>query len=494
MTLPHHFPSLIEGPAQVVLIVGAGLSAPNLETVKELTPKLNELALALGIPLKPNFYELAEDVLNKIVAGGKKTEPESRLWLAEQLGLLDDRRYFGDIGLPLSGNTPRHRVIARFAVEDRLQAVVSLNWDAMLEAALDSVGLVDGGGPPRPWKITAYARVIEDAHMPCLAKANVLPVIKPHGCVRDLKEARRIFQATGSLSPITFKLTKSELSSLSAGQTRVDKKVEICISECPMIVFGWKATEDYLRSTIITAVEKVKPSWADSFTLVNRSWYPKPVGKETYHEDIAKAYGKTEAECFVAVGKNGEPSVDQLLLWLQARHALTKMVAVVSGRQRVFLQKLLGGIDSPDCCNPLFGWADRWLPAWVRLCWRTGVMQGNDPSTGQKVEPWAIPVMPRDVHVPLGTMNGERLELQAAAKLLITLGDDLKRFKFDMFPGGLWDEKEQFLYIPLPSWGEVEKHSDLAALKPQVEAMRKWGYVRKICLIEIGRASCRERV
>jgi hypothetical protein len=109
-------------------------------------------------------------------------------------------------------------------------------------------------------------------------------------------------------------------------------------------------------------------------------------------------------------------------------------------------------------------------------------MHGIDPSTNQRVEPWDIPVTPRDVHIPLGWIATERRDLQAAAKLLVVLNNSLSRFNFDMFPGGLWDVEEQHLYLPLPGW-QGAPHSDLMALKPLIEALRGLGYVRKISLV-----------
>ena len=109
-------------------------------------------------------------------------------------------------------------------------------------------------------------------------------------------------------------------------------------------------------------------------------------------------------------------------------------------------------------------------------------MSGYNPYTNQKIEPWDIPVMPRDVHVPWGTMSGERRELQAAAKLLAVLGSDLSRFDFEKFPGGLWDADIRTLYIPLPGWKGTAQPADLAALKPLIEALRGLGFVQRIYL------------
>lgn len=476
MAIPHCFPSLVDEPAiQTVLIAGAGLSYGHVPILVELKSKLDKAAEKLGIAPNGGFYELAEVVLQSLIIG--KTDAESRLWLAEELGLLDDRCWFGEAGLPLSGNTPRHRVIARFAVEKRLRAIVSLNWDTLLEAALDSVGLVtvtDGAKSPRPWDITAYASVIDDIHMQTL-DAHVFPVIKPHGCVRNLEQARRQFRSTGTTPPVIFKLTKTELDNLLAAQTLVDMEVQGYIAKCPLIAIGWKAGEDYLRNTVSETAKKAQHQKQDAFTLVDLFW-------DQNHTEIATAYGKNDDKSFAEVKVDGPPTTDCLFQWLQARYALNKLMASSPANQAK-LQLLLQQLGQPVHGHFILRWVDGWLSTWVRLCWRAGVMQGNNPHTNQKIEPWDIPVMPRDVHVPWGTMTGERRELQAAAKLLAVLGGDLSRFEFEKFPGGLWNAETRSLYIPLPGWRGSAQTADLAALKPLVEALRGLGFVRDIQLV-----------
>src|SRR5258705_3141755 len=103
MSIPHHFPSLVDGTAQTVLIAGAGLSA-QLATVSDLEGKLEGVARKLGLPATDGsaveFYKLADATLKKLIENGR-SDAESRLFLAEELGLLDDRRWFGDISVPL---------------------------------------------------------------------------------------------------------------------------------------------------------------------------------------------------------------------------------------------------------------------------------------------------------------------------------------------------------------------------------------------------------
>lgn len=477
MAIPHGFPSLIDGPTtQTLLIVGAGLSHGYVPIVGELKSNLDKAAQKLGIVPNGIFYELAEVVLKSLANGGM-SDADSRLWLAEELGMLDDRRWCGEIGLPLSGNTPRHRAIARFAVEERLKAIVSLNWDTLLEAALDSVGLAEGATPPRPWRITARVSAINDNHMPHLGHRHIFPVIKPHGCVRNLEQARRQFRSTGTTPPVIFKLTKTELGSLTPEQkSLIDVDVQGYIAKFPLIAIGWKAGEDYLRNTVAGTAKAAQHTVQDAFTLVDLCW-------DQNHTEIATSYGRNSNEVFAEVSADAQPTTDCLFQWLQARYALNKLMAASPAPHKAEIQQLLQQLDQPVHGQFILRWVDSWLHTWVRLCWRAGVVQGNDPHTGQEIESWDIPVMPRDVHVPLGTMTGVRRELKAAAKLLAVLGNDLGRFDFEKFPGGFWDAKARNLYIPLPGWRGVAQHSDLAALNPLVEALRGLGFVRNINLV-----------
>lgn len=483
MTFPHCFPSLIDDPElKALLIAGAGLSFGYLPAVDGLEGHLDVIAKGLGLEPSGNFYGTSELVLDKLIGDGK-TDAEARLWLAEKLGLLDDRCWFGEVGLPLSGNTPRHRAIARFAVENRLMAIVSLNWDALLETALDSVGLADGARSPRPWGTTAYASVVDDTHIVKL-KAHVFPVYKPHGCVRDLESVRKQAETTGATPPVVFKLTSTELDTQPPEQkTLVDTNVHAVIAQCPLIAVGWKASEKYLRDRVINTARAVERAEPDAFTLTSRSWYPRSAGDDSYHEQIASAYNKTKDDAFVSVGHPGEPSLDCVFQWLQGRYALNKLIAATPDPNKTALQAILNSMSTPDCDSVVLSWVDRWLPAWVRMCWRAGVMQGLDPLTGRQIDPWDMPITPRDISVPLGGIGIPRSELRAAANLLVTLNSDLSRFDFEKFPGGMWHEETLTLYIPLPGWQSGSDSADLAGLKPLLEDLRGLGFVRNISLL-----------
>ncbi len=475
--IPHKFPSLVEGPVQLVIIAGTGLSAPNAPTVKVLKDKLDGVATKLGVDPDSDFYILADAILSHLTNSGKD-ESDTRLWLAEELGLLDDRRWFGEIGLPLSGNTPRHRALARFVVEERLAAIVSLNWDALLEAALDSVGLKEGDSPPRPWKVTKYSRIIDNTHMPLLAHANVFPVIKPHGCVRNLEHLRKEMRAGNTIGTVTFKLTSTEMNNLSTAQDNaVNNNVNDYVAKYPLIGIGWCASEDYLRKIIVEIADQVKRTESDPFTLIDLEW-------NSNHSEIATAYNKDRSSAFVQVSRDPSISTDCLMQWLQAIHALKLMVNMVPVTERAPLKKILLELEQPCCDHPAQRWADYWLPTWVRICWRAGAMRGVDPQTNKPIGPFEIPIIPRDAHIPLTGMSIERRDLHAATKFLNALPKSIKNFCFKQYPGGIFDKVKQYLYLPLPGWKDATvPSSDLAALKPLVEALKGLGYVRKIFLV-----------
>lgn len=159
------------------------------------------------------------------------------------------------------------------------------------------------------------------------------------------------------------------------------------------------------------------------------------------------------------------------------------MIGVSPPKDRLLLEELLHEIDQPDCSHQVQNWADCWLPTWVRICWRAGAMRGVDPFTNRIIGPFEIPVTPRDSHVPLTGMSVERRDLQAAAKLLLSIPKPLSRFNFTKYQGGILDEEKQYLYVSLPGWKADVPSSDLSALKPLVDALNGLGYVKKIFLV-----------
>lgn len=483
MSLPHQFPTLINGPAQVVLIAGSGLSAPTVPMLGELRPILEKMAekysvSTSSIPEDKNYeYELAGVILDKISLSA--SDSEARIKFADELGILDDRRWVGDIDLPISGNTPRHRAIAKFAVEKRLKAIISLNYDSLLEAALDSVGMNEGGSAPSPWEGTTYARIIDESHMPLVSSGNVFVIVKPHGCVKELRELRGKLRKGESISNATFKLTTNDLNKLTDEQKQIfDTTARPHFAASPLIGVGWKASEPYLLNAVCKQAKTAKFKQIDACTVVDICW-------NENHDVLVDSYSKSKEESFVKVEKTIRPTTDTLFLWLYAQYALNRMHLMSSTAEREKIDEIIAGLDKIDESYSLLDWIDKWLSVWIRLCWRAGSMKGIDPDTGKVIEPFDIPITPRDAHIPLKGISLERKDLQSSVKLLLAIKKHIDRFNFEIFPGGLFDSENRFLFVTVPGWKDSDYPSDLAALKPMCEAIseRGLGYVTKIYLV-----------
>jgi len=130
-----------------VLFCGAGLSigaVPGAKDLYEHDHKSVEQYLGLNGSIdhgkftsfneKARLYAWADDVLDELE---RRKVPLPKLRFAEALGLLDNPCWWGRSEIDFRGNTPRHRVIARFTKEGLWCSIWSFNWDCILENALE---------------------------------------------------------------------------------------------------------------------------------------------------------------------------------------------------------------------------------------------------------------------------------------------------------------------------------------------------------------------
>lgn len=484
---PYAFPTLLEGAAQTFAVIGTGLSYPDCPTADELGKKrVRSATKLLGLP-DPipapedqafDLYVWAETAL-ELLKSPDKDESRLRWELAKALGLLDDLQWFGNVGLPIRGNTPRHRALARLIIEGRFSAFYCLNWDALMDRALESVGLKEirrlEDSPPvgRPWILTAYARVIHAGHQTRVTdEKRVFPLFKPHGCVEELRSGAQ---------QVVFKITSTDLQLQPDQEQRfIEGRLSVLAGGKPILGIGWKAGEGYLRNAIL-ATEPANSD--DAFILASRSWYP------CNHGPIAQHRNSNMFQAHAAVGNPNQPTTDTLFPWLFARYVLRKLSSAAAPADRQYIENLAVNLDAPEKAvkkDPLVLWCDDWLPAWVRLCWQVGAMEGCDPATNQEICPHDIPLGPPDLHIPLTGISNKRQDLKAAAQLLVTLSNQ-GHFDYTQFPGALWDRRRLHLILPLPTWGDLAQFNDLAGLKNLFTALRQHGLgaVRKVSLLAL---------
>jgi len=423
------------------------------------------------------LYIWAGEVLQQLQERNGDVPPKLRL--AEALGITTDPRWRNpNRDGPVE---PRHRVVARFARENRLNSLWSLNWDCLLENALERVGL--SRGVPRadlPWK-TQFTTFLTVADYVCLGSQQSVPVFKPHGCVRQLVAARaaldrRDYEEARRLSS-RFRITKNELDApdLDPDETHLHANLGTRLAQSPLIVVGWSITEGYLRQLIQQNVAPALQARAralavDELSIVDLIF-------SDGHGHIAAAYGRSQGQVHFVVEENGF-TMDALWLWLQALYTLQHLRACQPNQET--LAAIYTALQA-HCANDwIIWWADEWLPAWCRLCWQFGCVtcfHNNVP-----VPPERLDLEAPDAHVPLD-LKMPRPDLVAAGSLLARLWPMPAPWKFRVFPGALFDEAQGQLVLPVPTWPSLFRHSE-RALKPLMDLWKPHlGIVRSVSLL-----------
>jgi len=454
------------------------------------------LGCTSGVPTDPDppaahLYRWADDIWNQLTARG---DQNPKLTLAQSLDIPNEKRWLGCIST--QRNTPRHRVVARFAREGLWHQIWSLNWDCVQESALENVGIkrraADG---VMPWP-TVFNTLVTAGECAQMGEANSIKVIKPHGCVMALVDAQQA-RASGNVGlSVTlserFLITATELSSLdpSAANAPVQQFIfaNVLASLCshPFVVAGWSASEKYFLDYIDTGVRPVlqnpdrqPPLAVDELTVIDRQFQPG-------HASLAAFYNKNAATAHVDVAQPGF-STDELFLWLQALYAVGFLRLRAPAIDHPALDELSAEIEQPP--NDLvfiISWVDNFLPVWVRLCWKSRLVICEDRNAN-RIEIDDVSVDRPDEHIPWTLPNIQRPELTAASRLLAALhrsGNGLN-WDYGQFPGGFY--RDFRLIIPIPVWAS-DPPNDLRGLKPLIDAIKQHGagYIEQVALVFVG--------
>lgn len=347
-----------------------------------------------------------------------------------------------------------------------------------------------------PWP-TVFNTLVTAAECAQMGEQNSIQVIKPHGCVMALVEAQRA-KAIGNVGrSVTlserFLITATELSSLdpSVAHTPAQQFIfaSLLTSLCsqPFVVAGWSASEKYLIERIDSGVrpalqdpDRQPPLADDELSVIDRVFNPEG------HTTLASFYGKNAATAHIDVGQPGF-STDELLLWLQALYAVGFLRSRAPAIDQPALDALAAEIEQPPN-DPVFmiGWVDNFLPVWVRLCWRIGLVTCENRNAEQ-VEIDDVALESRDEHIPWTLPNIPRPELAAASRILAALHRSAHgaRWNYDQFPGGIYLDFR--LVIPIPIWVSVPPN-DLRGLKPLIDAIKQHGagYIERVALVFVG--------
>lgn len=483
--LPHKFENLCSGARPPGLIFGAGLSYGQVPLPQELLANKRaiveeELDCQVDQALPEGaqaLYEWAELILDGVLENGTP----AKLRLAKSLGLLHDNCWMANRSLPLASSTPRHRIIARFSRERLWNSVWSLNWDRLLENALERIGLSqDDAVVNQPW-ITSYSTVVTESDFRTkLGRPNSFCILKPHGCVQALVNAEiasdRGDHAIAEELSDRFMIRSSELN--TARESKTDEmfftqmRAELQVS--PLIIIGWSISEPYLEGIFNDAIsEIINTGNVEELTIIDKEF------NDNGHTKITDYYELEKDDVFAEMADDGETGfiLDEFFQWLQARYCLAQLTQASRNAEVVSSLNQLTNVPDGLIRNRFVElWADSFLSSWVLLCWRAEIVNCEGYKHHQLI------LENNEEHIPWRIANIVRPDLQAAAELLSRLTAADQDWDVTRFPGCLWDESQCRLVVPVPTWEDI---NELCAFKPFFDTMPNKGFISDLDILPL---------
>lgn len=486
--LPHQFEKLTSKEEKAVLMVGAGLSYGIVPMAAGLLPIAQKVAEELNLSSelfshidttsdegkRSAIYHYSDVIL--------KAYPD-KLAYVKKLGILENPKWYAKVDLPLRGTTPRHRVIARFAREDLWHEIWSFNWDIILESALEAVGFERSRleGVKQPWNTLFDSLVTYDDLAPA-PPHNVFRIFKPHGCLNAMKTSEALCVSNPAKSKEIadrFMIGNDELtnyndwSSDEPGKTFLSQ-LHTSLNNHIMIV-GWSLPEKYVHEKLVYIMNPVEGD-DEQLSIID------PFYQEG-HRVISQRYKQDKSKVHFSVAPTQSTlSTDKLFLALQTKYSLKQLLANTDNSTPAYssIQNSLNDCNLGNAKDNLLTWADDFLPAWVRLCWRSGII------TLRSFQPHDIRLEKHDVHIPYCGVEVSRTDLEMAGEIFHLIQQSRQYWDFSSFPGGLWDYEKRRLVIPLPN----ADYNSLYALKPLIQTIeQKIGFIAGIVILPISHQS-----
>jgi hypothetical protein len=372
--------------------------------------------------------------------------------------------------------------------------VWSLNWDCWQENAFENVGIKRKSGATNlPW-LTRFNTFITAADCHDIA-ADVLAVVKPHGCVTALQQAelavRQTEYAKAKELADRFIITESELQDIrpnAAGAAQDFIFTHLCdqLAQHPLIVAGWSISEPYLVEYIR---DHVAPILAENELAIDELSIIDLDFNGQGHTQMAGFYGRDASAAHVPVQLEPGFTTNRLFLWLEALYGVACLQ--VRGYDETAgprLERVLIRLRQPTEPEDFtVSFIDDFLPVWTRLCWRCEAVYCVD-QYGHQIPSDSINLESRDEHIPWNIPNIDRPDLRAAARLLATIDASRpERWDYRKFPGGIFDANDQFLVIPVPAWS-TNGLNDLRGLKALMDSVIQQGpgFVDRLGILPLG--------
>lgn len=184
------------------------------------------------------------------------------------------------------------------------------------------------------------------------------------------------------------------------------------------MVVGWSLPEKYVHDKLSYIMSKISAK-IEQLSIIDPYY-------QTGHDTIANRYNLNQDNTHFAVAPTqADLTTDNLFLALQTKYSLKQLLnntdeQVTSGIQfKMFLMQC----DLGNAKNEL-SWADDFLPAWIRLCWRTGHLKVRT------FNPFDIRLEKQDVHIPYQGIETTRIDMEMAATIFLSHSKFTNRLGF----------------------------------------------------------------
>ena len=476
--VPHQFEKFTSREEKSVLMIGAGMSYGLVPMANELKKSLELVTNNLAIEddellTEPDPYKYADIVLKHI-------PDQDKLLLVQNMGIINNPKWFAKVGLPLRGTTPRHRVVARFARENLLHEIWSYNWDTVLESAFEAVGFTRGrkDAIKQPWN-TLFDTIITYDDLTATPTDGFFKVYKPHGCLHAMKKAQEL--QTSNLTESKniadrFMIGQNELSLNKQWTEQEPGSTFLSLMHTSLnhhvMVVGWSLPEKYVHDKLEYIMKPIK-SEVEHLSVIDPFY-------QSGHTTIANRYNLNQDNTHFAVAPTqADLTTDNLFLAVQTKYSLKQLLKNTDEKsiEWTTIQNVLTQCDLGDAKNSLISWADDFLPAWIRLCWRTEKLEVRT------FKPFDIRLEKQDIHIPYQGIEGtRRIDMEMAATIFYHIQTSDRDWDFSTFPGGLWDYENTCLVIPLLN----TTFSSLQVIKPLVKMIEeKVAYITSIAIMPV---------
>lgn len=500
MPYPHTFEFLRDNDRPAVFMCGAGtsfglnpmprdiLAANRTSAEAAITAFTGKPFPALTVDASAGdaLYVWAGQAYDKLAAAKHQCP---KLMIAKVLGFTSDPGWLIGVALAAAQAQPRHRVIARLTRERCWQSIWTFNWDCHIESALESIGLKEQEKvADQPWPMR-FQRVLALRDYGKAPQERTIVVHKRHGCIKNINDLATLDNngkaTVDDYVNFRFRITKAELTE-ELDKTSADYKsfrgqIDSEFAGRPLAVFGWSASEKYLLDEFESCAPQLQK-------------YPNPVGRLSIVDPFYNPDGHARLSAIYAVSKDqshfpiapapDEPDQDNLFLWIQTLYALDAISRTLDDHKllQAWLTTVIEDIKVDLRPSWITQWVDAFLPSWVQLCWRTGLVTAS--HRGRKMRPEEIRLEGEEWYVPLVLDLPERPELVSAAYLLKALSDSADTHRFDLVSGTLYLDSTAQVVLPLPAWGDPSNTNMLNSVTRLVARIKTArGFANRLTLL-----------